>query len=301
MMYSVVICSLNGHRVLLECLAALAHQEIEPDLFEVLVVDDGSAPELGPLVEPYIPRFRSLRVVRHPVNLGLSAARNTGWREAKGEIVLYIDDDAVPPRDWVSRIGALYREGVAGAGGICDVPGETLAARFQRGMSLERGGPGGAHSMGAGGNNMSFRRAVLDEIGGFDPAFRRVGDDADINRRLREAGKHLVMDPTVCVLHHLPTKVMGFLGHSFRRGEGVVLWRAKWGPHRRLAAARDLASLLLGLPGSIPEGVRIARLGGMKRVAGVALNLAYRISLGAGIIWFGLCGRALPPDPSGRG
>src|SRR5262249_60020052 len=85
---SVVVCSYNGARTIRDTLDALARLEY-PGL-EVIVVNDGSTDATPAIAAGY-----GVRVISTE-NRGLSAARNTGWRAASGEIVAYIHDDAYP-------------------------------------------------------------------------------------------------------------------------------------------------------------------------------------------------------------
>src|SRR5262245_20798952 len=90
---SVVICSYNGSRTVRDTLDALELVSY-PD-FEVILVDDGSTDATPEIAAEYGVRCISTE------NRGLSAARNSGWQAASGEIVAYIDDDAYPDPHWL--------------------------------------------------------------------------------------------------------------------------------------------------------------------------------------------------------
>ena len=107
---SVIVCTYNGHRTIGDTLRELGQLRY-PD-FEVIVVDDGSSPPMHPLIRGY-----GFRTVRTP-NQGLSAARNLGLRNATGEIVAYIDDDAYPDPDWLTFLAlAFLKSACVGIGG----------------------------------------------------------------------------------------------------------------------------------------------------------------------------------------
>ncbi len=97
---SVVVCSYNGARTIRDCCAGLIR--LEYPNFEVIVVNDGSTDATPEIVSEY--GFRLISTA----NRGLSNARNTGWQEAKGEIVAYIDDDAYPDPHWLTYIAAAF-------------------------------------------------------------------------------------------------------------------------------------------------------------------------------------------------
>jgi N-acetylglucosaminyldiphosphoundecaprenol N-acetyl-beta-D-mannosaminyltransferase len=90
-MLSIIIPVRDRHQSLLHCLDSIACQDY-PEGFEVLVVDDGSASELGDLPDRY--GRLNLKVIRQ-VPLGIAAARDRGIEEARGEILLFIDSDCI--------------------------------------------------------------------------------------------------------------------------------------------------------------------------------------------------------------
>jgi GT2 family glycosyltransferase len=258
--YSVVVCSHNGGRTIGECLDALAAQTVPADQFEIIVVDDGSTDRLAAVVRERFANRSNGRLIQLGVNRGLSAARNAGWQAAHGEIVLYIDDDAVADLDWIACIADAYDETTAGVGGLMRPYRRDAFSPYEIGLQILTYGPHAERLRGAGGNNMSFRRSVLAAIGGFDERFVAVADDADINRRLLEAGQKLVVLPHVTVRHHLPASYRQFWRKKVGRGKGNHLFREKYGlPH---GSSRNLAKMLvyaLGLPIHFALGRRISR------------------------------------------
>ena len=107
---SVVVCTYNGSRTIRECMEGVRRLRYAD--FEVIVVNDGSTDRTAEIVEEYGVRLISTE------NRGLSSARNTGWREATGEIVAYIDDDAYPDPDWLTHLAATFlRTSDVGVGG----------------------------------------------------------------------------------------------------------------------------------------------------------------------------------------
>ena len=220
------MCSYNGARTLGRCLDALATQTVRDEL-EVVVVDDGSTDGTAELARAY-----DVVLVVHEENRGISAARNSGISASRGEVVAFTDDDCAPRADWVGRLLAPYaRSEVAGVGGATSVarvetwvhrylaiynplaPLEVelatsasllfrLALYLRRMWSVPTTGEARAvYSFP--GANMSFRREVLDRVGGFDPEMRFGGDDEHICRLVRELGPRSVLwfVPEAEVLH----------------------------------------------------------------------------------------------------
>ncbi|PYO71704.1 MAG: glycosyl transferase, partial [Gemmatimonadetes bacterium] len=107
---SVVVCSYNGARTIGDCLDGLARLDY-PD-YEVIVVDDGSTDRAAVIAR----RYPVVVIQTH--NQGLALARNVGLKEATGEIVAYIDDDARPDPQWLRYLAATFMSTAhAGVGG----------------------------------------------------------------------------------------------------------------------------------------------------------------------------------------
>src|SRR5215471_6628721 len=126
---SVVIPSFNRAEKIRPTIEALLRADIagiEP--VEILVVDDGSLTALEPIVTSYTPQARvQLRCLRQ-ANSGPAAARNTGFRQTSGDIVLFVDDDIVLPANLIKLRVALHREHPGSV--ICgpSVPPDSLMA-----------------------------------------------------------------------------------------------------------------------------------------------------------------------------
>ena len=202
---------------MVECLGALADQVGVGD-HEVVVVDNGSTDGTDGLVRAWAaadPARR--RRLREPV-AGLSRARNRGVAAARGEVVLFIDDDALAPRGWVAAHLAAYAHdpAVVGVGGPIALrwpdgrPG-WLAPRLEHWYSaLDHGDDAVATwptPHGPYGTNMSVRRATLDEVGGFDTRLGRRGrslvssEEGDLFSRVWATGGTVAYEPATLVLH----------------------------------------------------------------------------------------------------
>ena len=101
----------NAGRYIEKCLEGVFNQSRIPD--EVIIVDDGSTDDTSEVAK----RF-PVKLVSHECNKGLAAARNTGVRCAKHELVASIDADCIPKHDWLERLlSCMTSADVAGSGG----------------------------------------------------------------------------------------------------------------------------------------------------------------------------------------
>jgi GT2 family glycosyltransferase len=221
---SVVVCTYNGSKTIRDCLEGLLALEY-PD-FEVIVVDDGSTDGSADIVRSY-----GFRVISTE-NRGLSSARNTGMKAANGEIVAYIDDDAYPDPDWLTYLAAGFMNSRHAAFGGPNIPpkGDGPIAEC---VANAPGGPvhvliSDQEAEHIPGCNMAFRKAALQEIGGFDPRFRAAGDDVDVCWRLQEKNHTLGFSPAAMVWHHRRNSVAAYWKQQIGYGKAEALLEGKW-------------------------------------------------------------------------
>jgi peptidoglycan/xylan/chitin deacetylase (PgdA/CDA1 family)/GT2 family glycosyltransferase len=192
-----------------------------PD-FDIVVVCDGEDSQTAAMATEFgaVPR---LRWFFHESNRGLAAARNTGAREAAGDVILFMDDDAIAGADLVEahmvhhisagdlrrlvvcgpliedperpfsscldrRLHDIREMIVAGSAAAMQVPGpESVGDDIERGLWC--------------GLNCSVRREALIRSGGFNERFRKSGEEMELGQRLHLSGFEFVFEPRARVLH----------------------------------------------------------------------------------------------------
>ncbi len=105
---SAVICTFNRASYLRKAIQSLVDQTFDAHLYEILVVDNRSTDDTKRVVTEEFAHLPNLRYLYEPI-LGLSQARNTGWQNAKGEYVAYLDDDAIAVPHWLEKILEVFK------------------------------------------------------------------------------------------------------------------------------------------------------------------------------------------------
>jgi glucosyl-dolichyl phosphate glucuronosyltransferase len=233
---SAVVCTHNRAEYLRKALASLANQNLPPDQCEVVVVDNASTDNTRAVVEEFT-HVPNLRYVFEPVP-GLSQARNTGWRSARGEYVAYLDDDAIAAPDWLScYLDAFeaFGEGAGSVGGRAELIWEAprpdwlpdqLLTHFSLFHWSDQPVVLGKEQW-LSGCNLAYSRRVLERIGGFPTNLGRTGsslmgnEENYVRRRLDSIGSGSVYDPRIAVRHHVPAQRLSqdwFRRVSFAQG-----------------------------------------------------------------------------------
>jgi GT2 family glycosyltransferase len=211
MTISVIIVTLNRSDCVRRCLECLFSQNPQPD--QVIVVD-ASADDLTRNV---VADFDTTLYLRNENGYGrMTASRNIGIAEATGDIIAFLDDDAFPHEGWLrNTVDTFSSSLIGGVGGraLNQQPNEEHVGKNEIGTLTQSGelkgffaaDPGQTievdHIMGC---NMSFRRNVIAELGGFRedyPGISGVREDSDMCLRVKRLGYKIVFNPLACVDH----------------------------------------------------------------------------------------------------
>lgn len=197
---AVVVATHDRPRRLQRLLNALAVQSLDPNLFEVVVVDDASGPATEAVLSGARVPFR-LRVLRRHRAGGPATARDLGWRASAAPLIAFTDDDCEPDVRWLERAietaGQRPEDFVQGRT-------EPIAAErdrigpFTRTIDVRELDPN-FHTC-----NIVYPRAMLDRVGGFDvERFDTApgGEDSDLAWRCIGAGARPFFDRELLVHH----------------------------------------------------------------------------------------------------
>jgi glycosyltransferase involved in cell wall biosynthesis len=259
---SVVVCAFTRDRLEVQTEAVESLRAQTRPAHEIVLVID-HAPELLEEVRGLWP---DLKIVENRERRGLSGARNSGVAEATGEVVAFLDDDAIAGPDWLERLTAAYADPkVLGAGG-------TVRPRWVEGKPgwfppefdwvvgcTHSGMPQRLEPVrNLVGANMSFRRAPLVEVGGFSHELGRVGtlpvgcEETDLSIRVHQRWPEaeILYDPAAAVEHVVPPargKVRYFLDRCRAEGRSKAVLSGMVGTDDGLSSERSYVRRTLPL------------------------------------------------------
>lgn len=208
--FSIIINTYNRAVLLDDAIQGLS--ELNYSDFEIIVVNGPSTDH----TEDILDKWKGKVKIGKCEEPNLSMSRNIGIEMAAGDVIVFIDDDAVPHPTWLIKLAPHYLDQqVGGVGGFTiDNTGvafqvrKTICDRFgnayfpsdffdERPLSF----PGSPFYTSLLGTNSSFRATALREIGGFDHTFAYLLDETDICLRLVDRGYRIVYEPNALVYH----------------------------------------------------------------------------------------------------
>jgi len=243
---TVVVPTWNRAGLLTGALQALGEQTVEPPVYEILVVDDGSKDDTAGAVQTFAETHPELDVeyVRRP-NGGINAARNTGIATARGEIVAFVDDDELAPSGHVAGILenlAAHPEASGTGGPYLDAPHGGVRTCDQCSLGAARLpiiGAGNATSLLGG--NMALRRTALEAVGPFAESLSGRADELEWFSRAGTAGHRFWYDQSLFIWHRRDTmSLLDMCRSQFRQGRSLprsfALMGDPWRPRPVLTA-----------------------------------------------------------------
>ena len=287
---TVAICTRNRPDDLRRCLEGVAR--LHDDGQEVLVIDNCPSNDDS---EEVVRSFPGVRYAREPLP-GLNHARNRALKEAHGEIVAFIDDDATPDPSWLRALLPNFSQPIVMCVTGLTMPLELEAPaqiQFESYSTFSRGfyrqtfsgawqDPLACGNIGSG-TNMSVRREILTLFGGFDNALdagsaTQSGGDHEMFSRLLIAGHRIVYEPAALNWHRhrrtyaeLEKTIHGYGVGAYSALLRALLVEHEWGALRVAwrwfyhAQSRNLWRALRRRQGAQPLGLVLAELRGCAR------------------------------------
>jgi glycosyltransferase involved in cell wall biosynthesis len=220
---SVVVCTYNRAQVVKNAVAGLLQQVRSST--EIIVVNGPSTDNTLDVLTAF---GSKIKITNCPT-ANVSRARNIGIEASRGDVVAFIDDDAVPASNWLSELASVYHgTEAAGAGGpvfnegAITEPWRICTCTRTGDVNVDSKPPisqylraGADPFMYLAGCNMSFRRSALIAAGGFNEGLEYGYDDVEICRVLVDYGRTLAWSPKVKV-HHRPA------ASEIRDSKGII-------------------------------------------------------------------------------
>jgi glycosyltransferase involved in cell wall biosynthesis len=208
MLISVIVTARNEERNIAHLLDSLVNQE-QP--LEIIIVDAKSTDSTQEKIREYMSRYDLIRLFVKAGTRGRS--RNFGVERSKGEAVAFIDADCIANPFWIGRMRAAL-------GNSDVVAGKTINIGYQPFEDLER-----VELIYKGfditfpSSNLAYRKALFDQIGGFDDWFL-TAEDIDLNLRAVEAGAGIFHEEEAVVYHKARPTFYKFYEQAFWNGAG---------------------------------------------------------------------------------
>ena len=254
---SIIVPVYNGADTIAACLESVLGQDYPADAYDVIVVENGSTDDTTAIVQHFC--------TRHPVRLfhsherGPAVARNLGLAMSEADIVAFTDADCIAHPDWLSELVKPYADpGIGGVGGAIlayQHANRTVVETFSEECSPLVNFVSGEneflpHLYTA---NGSYRRSLLDEVGGFNPNLV-TAEDVDLAWRIQlRTGARLHYAPQAIIYHHHRSTCTGIARQYRQYGFGEILLDTMYGqqpgyPRSRGYQVRRILRQVAALP-----------------------------------------------------
>ena len=223
---SVVVPTYNRAASLRRLLRSLECAEVPVGGMEIVVVIDGSTDDTISVVDGSQARW-----VSQP-NRGRAIARQRGWREARGEVIVFLDDDVVPEPNAIIRMVEALDEADGVGATILPLDGKPVIAHYMHVDGIVNHYERAGNALWLITAAAAFRREALERIGGFDVAYEQAGEDVDLTLRLVESGGTIRVVASAVVYHDHRSRLVGLWSTCYRYGRAYRALGSRHVVHR---------------------------------------------------------------------
>jgi glycosyltransferase involved in cell wall biosynthesis len=228
---SILIPARNEENFIAACLDSVLQNDYASDQYEILVIDGMSTDRTREIVTEYSTRFPNIRIVSNP-DKTFPCAVNTGIRQSRGEVIMILGAHAIYDRRYISLcVYHLFHSDADNSGGVLETIGQNesftgkaishvLTNPFGVGNATFRTGSKTLREVDTvfGG---CYRREVFDRIGLFNENLVS-SSDIEFNKRLRNAGGRILLDPEIKATYFTRSTFRKFMRNNFRNGFWVI-------------------------------------------------------------------------------
>jgi GT2 family glycosyltransferase/Tfp pilus assembly protein PilF len=270
---SVIIATYNRPFELEKCLNGFSTQTLSKDKFEIVLVDDHSNISIDNVVNKFIAHL-PIVYQKHQVNKGLAASRNTGLTIAKGNIVLFFDDDDYPSENYLEehlKAHAEYPQKNIAVLGYTDWDPDLIVTPVMHHITKV-----GEQYMAYGGlkpfsllpwhyfwgGRASIKKSFLDKYGYYDESCRISLEDIELAYRLKEFDLKVLYNPSAVSYMTKPITTEVFCNRCKKQGPGIsfIIYKHNnlyLSNHFSILNAEEKVSLLSEEIGKIKDNIDI--------------------------------------------
>ncbi|MCK4717203.1 MAG: glycosyltransferase [Thermoplasmata archaeon] len=207
---SVVVITRNTEMYMADLLDSLTHQSLRP--LEVIVADCNSTDRTKAITKRYAKKYDYIHYYNMPGTRGVS--RNAGAKMAKGDIIAFVDADAIANALWIENMEKSFDKGSMVVAGREVRLGYEGWGKLKRVGIIHKGQDISYPSV-----NLAYDHDLFNKIGGFDPWFKEA-EELDLNYRAVEAGAKITYNPKAIIYHRVRESIKGFFKQAFWYGFG---------------------------------------------------------------------------------